>query len=213
MVCVLYQKNPRRGACPLGQEHVPPDFCYTIRQSYLDIRGSNKGLNWPKDNKVDNDSYLGKLRKRIGLEFDLPTEVQWEYACRAGSKGDFNVEGVDVVKLGKFRNNGGLEDKHVEVGSFLPNAWGLYDMHGNVWEWCVDRSKDARAGYFEFFGWNSEPKETESDPKGMAVGSSRVLRGGSWTHAPNQCHSSFRARVDPGVRGGGQGFRLACPAK
>lgn len=181
--------------------------------SYLDIRGSNKGLNWPKDNKVDNDSYLGKLRKRIGLEFDLPTEVQWEYACRAGTKGDFNVEGVDVVKLGKFGNNGGLEDKHVEVGSFLPNAWGLYDMHGNVWEWCVDRSKDARAGYFEFFGWDSEPKETESDPKGMAVGSSRVLRGGSWTHAPNQCHSSFRARVDPGVRGGGQGFRLVCPAK
>ena len=213
MVCVLYQKNPRRGACPLGQEHVPPDFCYTIRQSYLDIRGSNKGLNWPKDNKVDDDSYLGKLRKRIGLEFDLPTEVQWEYACRAGTKGDFNVEGVDVVKLGKFRNNGGLEDKHVEVGSLLPNAWGLYDMHGNVWEWCVDRSKDARAGYFEFFGWNSEPKETESDPKGMAVGSSRVLRGGSRVHEPSQCHSSFRARVDPGVRGGGQGFRLVCPAK
>ena len=181
--------------------------------SYLDIRGSNKGLNWPKDNKVDNDSYLGKLRKRIGLEFDLPTEVQWEYACRAGTKGDFNVEGVDVNKLGKFRDCGGLAEHHVEVGSFLPNAWGLYNMHCNVWEWCVDRSTEARAGYFQFFGWDSEPKETESDPKGMAFGTSRVLRGGSWCHPPSQCHSSFRARVDPHVGGDGQGFRLACPAE
>ena len=181
--------------------------------SYLDIRGVNLGLGWPKDNKVESDSYLGKLRKRVGLEFDLPTEVQWEYACRAGTKGDFNVEGVDVNKLGKFRESGGLQDHHVEVGSFLPNAWGIYDMHCNVWEWCVDRSKDARVGYFEFFGWDSEPKETESDPKGMAVGSSRVVRSGSWCHPPANCRSSFRGRVDPSVQGADVGFRLVCPAK
>ena len=181
--------------------------------SYIDIRGANKGLNWPKDNKVDNDSYLGKLRKRIGLEFDLPTEVQWEYACRAGTKGDFNVEGVDVDKLGKFRNSGGLEEHHVEVGSFLPNAWGLYNMHCNVWEWCVDRSSEARTGYFQFFGWDSEPKETESDPKGMVFGSSRILRGGSFCHPPSQCHSSFRCRVASDTKGDGTGFRLACPAE
>ena len=180
--------------------------------SYIDIRGSNKGLGWPKDGDVDGNSYLGKLRKRIGLEFDLPTEVQWEYACRAGTKGDFNVDGVEMVKLGKCADNGGMSDFHVKVGSFMPNAWGLYDMHGNVWERCVDRSKDARAGYFEFFGWNSEPKETEADPKGPAVGSSRVVRGGSWCHPPANCRSSFRGRVDSGNRGDDVGFRLVCPA-
>ena len=180
--------------------------------SYIDIRGLEKGQGWPKDGAVDDKSYLGKLRKKVGIDFDLPTEVQWEYACRAGTKGDFNVDGVEMIKLGKCKDNGGLSDNHAKVGSFMPNAWGLYDMHGNEWEWCADRGKDARAGYFEFFGWDSEPKETEADPKGMAVGLSRVVRGGSWCHPPVNCRSSFRGRVDPGCRGSDLGFRLACPA-
>ena len=180
--------------------------------SYTDIRGSDKGLNWPKDNKVDNDSYLGKLRKRIGLEFDLPTEVQWEYACRAGTKGDFNVDGVEMVKLGKCRDNGGLSDHDVKVGSFMPNAWGLYDMHGNVWERCLDRGTDESDGCFRFFGWNSEPKESETDPRGSAVGTSRIVRGGGWCQPPNLCASSARCRVGVGNRGTDVGFRLVCPA-
>ena len=65
----------------------------------------------------------------------------------------------------------------------------------------------------EFFGWDSEPKETESDPMGQASGSSRIVRGGSWCHPPSQCHSSFRCRVAPTAQGDGTGFRLACPAK
>ena len=179
---------------------------------YLDIRGSNKGLNWPKDNKVDDDSYLGKLRKRTGLEFDLPTEVQWEYACRAGTKGDFNVDGVELVKLGKCRDNGGLKDGHVKVGGFMPNAWGLYDMHGNVWEWCLDRERDVSPGAFYFFGWNPGAKETETDPKGLAVGSSRIVRGGSTCHGTPTSRSSTRCRVNPDNIGSDVGFRLACPA-
>ena len=179
---------------------------------YLDIRGSNKGLNWPKDNKVDDDSYLGKLRKRTGLEFDLPTEVQWEYACRAGTKGDFNVDGVELVKLGKCRDNGGLKDGHVKVGGFMPNAWGLYDMHGNVWEWCLDRERDGSPGAFYFFGWNPGAKETETDPKGLAVGSSRIVRGGSTCHGTPTSRSSTRCRVNPDNIGSDVGFRLACPA-
>ena len=181
------------------------------RVSYLDIRGSDKGLNWPKDNKVDDDSYLGKLRKRIGLEFDLPTEVQWEYACRAGTKGAFNVDGVEMVKLGKCadNDNGG---GYANVGSFLPNAWGLYDMHGNVWEWCIDRGRDGEFRTFYFFGWGPEPKETETDPKGPTVGSSRLFRGGSIAHPAERCCSSSRARFDdPGYRGDA-GIRLVCPA-
>ena len=178
--------------------------------TYIDIRGIEKGQGWPKDGAVDDKTYLGKLRKKVGIDFDLPTEVQWEYACRAGTKGDFNVDGVEMVKLGKCRDNGGQKDKHVKVGSFMPNAWGLYDMHGNVWEWCVDRSKNTSGG-FSIFNWNAEPKETETDPKGPMVGLSRVLRGGSWVHGPGNCSSSRRGCADPGYRGDDVGFRLACP--
>ena len=179
--------------------------------SYIDIRGPNKGQGWPKDGMVDGKSYLDKLRKKVGIDFDLPTEVQWEYACRAGTKGDFNVDGAEMVKLGKCRDNGGQKDMHVKVGSFMPNAWGLYEMHGNVWEWCLDRGSNTSGG-FSFFNWNSDPKETETDPKGPMAGSSRVLRGGSYVHGPGNCSSSLRCCVDPGNRGDDVGFRLACPA-
>ena len=175
---------------------------------YLDIRGSNKGLNWPKDDEVDNDSFLGKLRKRIGLRFDLPTEVQWEYACRAGTTGNFNVEGVDAVKLMKCKDNGGQNDHHVTVGSFLPNAWGLYDMHGNVWEWCVDRGPDG-GGWFD---WSADAKESDTDPKGPAVGSSRIRRGGGWHDEAHDCRSSQRGRGDAGYCCDLMGFRLSCSA-
>ena len=184
------------------------------RVSYLDIRGSDKGLNWPKDNKVDDDSYLGKLRKRIGLEFDLPTEVQWEYACRAGTKGDFNVDGVEIAKLGKYAGNGGRNDHHVKVGSFMPNDWGLYDMHGNDWERCLDHGKyeRGRRGWY-WFGWNIELKETETDPKGSVEGPSRIVRGGSWNDDAGRCGSACRCSCPADERNWGVGFRLACPAK
>lgn len=177
--------------------------------SYTDIRGANKGLNWPKDNKVDDDSYLGKLRGQTGLEFDLPTEVQWEYACRAGTTGDFNVDGVEMSELGRCEDNGGRSGRHVKVGSFMPNAWGLYDMHGNVYEWCIDCSKDGPV----FFDWDTEPKEIETDPKGPADGVLRILRGGSWANGAHHCRSSQRRCNDAGTsRVNYFGFRLACPA-
>ena len=180
--------------------------------SYIDIRGPKKGLDWPKDGAVDNNSYLGKFRQKFGIDFDLPTEVQWEYACRAGTKGAFNVDGVEMIKLGKCRDNGGSADKHVKVGSFMPNDWGLYDMHGNVWERCLDRGAGESDDGFIFFGWDSEPKETETDPRGLAAGSSRVVRGGGIYQPPKQCGSSARCRVGVDNRGTDVGFRLVCPA-
>ena len=172
--------------------------------SYIDIRGGRKGFCWPEDNKVDDDSYLGKLRKRIGLEFDIPTEVQWEYACRAGTKGDLNVDGVEMVKLGKCRDNGGMDDQHVKVGSFLPNAWGLYDMHGNVWEWCLDRVN--RIG-----DWPADAKET--DPKGPAEGLFRVRRSGCMFDSAHRFRSSLRGPNLVDAHCNFDGFRLACPAE
>ncbi len=177
--------------------------------SYIDIRGLNEGLNWPKDDKVDKDSYLGKLRHRFWFAFDLPTEVQWEYACRAGSTGDYNVKHAGLEKIGNFRDKKReLGFGPAKVGSFLPNAWGLYDMHGNVEEWCLDRGPDGRGS----FDWTCNDKETKIDPKGPAVGSTRVCRGGSCDDEANLCRSSSRARYDAGSRGMTIGFRLVCPA-
>jgi hypothetical protein len=189
----------------------PGDMRPVEKVCYVDIRGTNKGLNWPKDNQVDDDSYLGRLRKRIGVDFDLPTEAQWEYACRAGTKGDFNVDGVELVKLGKYADNDGRRDHHVKVGSFLPNAWGLYDMHGNNWELCLDRSKN-RADSWVWFGWDTDCKETDADPKGVVEGASRILRGGSWNDENVLCRSSRRCSVPADHRNWGIGLRLACPA-
>ena len=180
---------------------------------YSDIRGDNKGRNWPQNNKVDNNSYIGKLRQKFGLEFDLPTEVQWEYACRAGTKGILNVEGVEMAKLGKCADNGGRNDHHVKVGSFIPNAWGLYDMHGNVEELCLDRGKFGDPNTYYFFSWDSNPKETETDPKGPTVGSSHISRGGAFGSEVEWCSASWRISLPSGHRGGQTGFRLACPAK
>ena len=178
--------------------------------SYIGIRGTRKGLNWPADSRTDGDSYLGKLRRNIGLEFELPTEAQWEYACRAGTKGDFNVDGVSVEELGKCVDNGGRKDQHVKVGSFLPNAWGLYDMHGNVWEWCADRGQDGDG--VRSLPWAAGAKETDVDPKGPATGESRILRGGSWDTSSRVCRSSARFSGNASLRWSVFGVRLVCPA-
>ena len=198
-----------------SQQHNKADMMHPVENvSWYDIRGAKKGLGWPKNSLVDDDSYLGRLRKKVRLDFDLPTEVQWEYACRAGTTGDFNVDGVNMDKLGKYKdNNKGQGGKHVKVGSFMPNAWGLYDMHGNVWEWCADRGKDEWS--YEPFGWTDNDKESkggETDPKGSEAGESSFLRGGSWNASDGACGSSVRLRRLSKTRSDAIGFRLACSA-
>jgi hypothetical protein len=133
--------------------------------------------------------------------FTLPTEAQWEYACRAGSKHDFCF-GNDVAKLNEYawyRDSTdwftGDEDPQ-PVGQMRANKWGLYDMHGNVWEWCWD-------------WWGEYPKGPQKDPTGESRGSIRVLRGGSWSSRAADCRSASRGRRDPSVRSIFYGFRLA----
>ena len=170
--------------------------------SWNTIRGNSSTHNWPSVTTVDAKSFMGKLRAKTGLALDLPTEAQWEYACRAGTTSSYNNGGnteSDLKKLGRYYSNGGSSSQHAIVGSYLPNAWGLYDMHGNVWEWCLD-----------WFGSLS----SSTDPKGPTSGARRVGRGGSWRYNADGCTSSNRYDYYPSGADLGDvyGFRLVCPA-
>jgi formylglycine-generating enzyme required for sulfatase activity len=125
----------------------------------------------------------------------LPTEGEWEYACQAGSQGRYCF-GDDEAKLGDYawyyQNSG---NKTHPVGQKQPNAWGLYDVHGNVWEWCQD-----------WYGAYSS--KSVSDPQGPATGSNRVIRGGCWDGPASYCRSAQRGRDDPSFRHYSVGFRL-----
>ena len=168
------------------------------RVSYDMIRGSGAGAGWPASSAVDADSFLGRLRARTGLDFDLPTEAQWEYACRAGTTTEYcngDTE-YDLEKVGRYDGNGGASSQHAVVGSYQPNAWGLYDMHGNVWEWCLD--------WYDY----SLGTDSATDPVGAASGYYRVLRGGSWNDDAQDCRSAGRRSRYPSHEGGDVGFRL-----
>ena len=170
------------------------------------IRGDANTYNWPNVQGVDPGSFVGVLRQKTGLDaLDLPTDAQWEYACRAGTRTDFNngknLTGdncdTNLNEVARYLYNGGSPDPDqyeypaqgcetdlgtAAVGSYDPNKWGLYDMHGNVWEWCLDL-------------YNPE-------------WSSRVNRGGSWGNHANYCTSSYRYYYYPSSDDYYFGFRL-----
>ena len=175
------------------------------------VRGLTDGTQWPLEGGVDADSFLGVLRAKTGVAFDLPTEAQWEHACRAGTGTALNsgkeLTGpetcTNLAELGRYAHNGGSEDtadgRHAEVGSYAPNAWGLYDMHGNVWEWCLD-------WYGE--GGTDAPA---TNPAGPETGTGRVVRGGSWNSDAQDCRSARRGVRNPLEAAADIGLRVACP--
>ena len=134
--------------------------------------------------------------KKAGRVYRLPTEAEWEYACRAGSKAAYSF-GANSKSLGDyawFGENSGRQTH--PVGEKKANAWGLYDMHGNVWELCSD--------------WYGEyPKGAVSDPSGPNEGSDRVIRGGGWFNGAANCRSAFRISFVPSLRYDILGFRVA----
>jgi len=149
-------------------------------------------------------SALAEEKRRERL-YRLPTEAEWEYSCRGGASSStpFYFGASLSSRQANFNGNypcGGAANgpylgRTTEVGSYKPNAWGLFDMHGNVWEWCQD--------------WHGPyDKANKQDPQGPDKGTSRVLRGGSWVGYGGVCRSAFRYWFVPGGRGVSIGFRV-----
>ena len=197
---------------------------------YNAIRGtpdtSSHRYDWPWNDDVDSDSIMGKLRTKCKSKdgngnytvvvsgFDLPTDFQWEYACRAGTTGAINTtdayanttagQAGALAKMGRYRGNttdgrGGYAE-HTTVGSYEPNQWGLYDMLGNVWEWTRD--------WYTTDVTMLNPKQY-IDPKGAASGTHRVGRGSGWKNDVNYTRSGARLNLDPTAADGNLGFRLS----
>lgn len=172
-----------------------------------------RGGTWPSGDP-GADTFMDKLRILVaGYLFDLPTEAQWEYACRAGTTTALNSgknltntdECPNMAEVGRYWYNGGsgwtqdgdLSVATAAVGSYLPNAWGLYDMHGNVGEWCLD--------------WFVADLGVDPvvDPVGGATGSNRASRGGCWYDNALACRSASRPSNPPSNSGNILGFRAA----
>ena len=167
----------------------------------MDSNPSNfTGDNRPVEDVSWNDaqSFISALNAATYKTFRLPTEAEWEYACRAGTTTAYNFDD-SLGSLGDYAwygDNSGLETH--DVGGKLPNAWGLYDMHGNVWEWCQD--------WFDSSYYSDSPS---ADPAGPESGSYRLLRGGSWSSSNNSCRSAFRNNNLPESIRHVDGFRIA----
>ena len=158
-----------------------------------------QGLKNPVEQVSWNDAqeFIRRLNEmEETAQYRLPTEAEWEYAARAGTKTRFSL-GDDDEQLGRYGwYSSNSDNKSQPVGGKRPNPWGLYDMHGNVWEWVQDW----------FDGYDARPV---TDPKGPFIGSYRVLRGGSWSSYAEHCRSGSRYYYAPVNRSHSLGFRLA----
>lgn len=181
------------------------------QKQYESVMGKNpsqfRGPNHPVDQVAWADAveFCRRLSAKTGRTIRLPTEAEWEYACRAGSKERFCF-GDTPAALGDYAwyvansldRTTGRKTTH-PVGQKKPNAWGLHDMHGNVWEWCAD-----------WYAADYGSRGNQTDPQGPATGRIHVLRGGSWNYCQYGCRASGRGRIGPDghydVNGGG--FRV-----
>ena len=150
----------------------------------------------------DAEAFCRRLSQREGRVYRLPTEAEWEYACRAGTTTafQFGENESGLAEYGWYKENTydvGERYAH-EVGQKKPNAWGLHDMHGNVWEWCTD--------WFNYDYYDVSPVD---DPPGPASGTSRVVRGGSWGCDAFRCRSAYRSLLPADTRYDFVGFRVA----
>jgi len=144
----------------------------------------------------DAVAYCEWLSGQTGEQYSLPTEAEWEYACRASSETTYCFGDDERLLEGYAWYSKNSERRTHPVGEKQANAWGLYDIYGNAWEWVRDW----------FGGYSIEPQR---NPSGPESGTERVIRGGSWIYDAVHCRSASRYREDPGHRSGYLGFRLA----
>jgi formylglycine-generating enzyme required for sulfatase activity len=174
-----------------------------------------------KENKQENNlpveritwydavEFCKRLSQLTGRKYRLPSEAEWEYACRAGTTTPFHFGETITGKLANYRATttygeepkGECRERTTPVGSFTANAFGLYDMHGNVWEWCDDH-------------WHGDYNDAPTDgsawieSNSVEEGARRLLRGGSWYSDPRNCRSAYRHNYYPDYRSFHYGFRL-----
>ncbi|MGA1863410.1 formylglycine-generating enzyme family protein [Deferribacter thermophilus] len=143
----------------------------------------------------DVQNFINKLKRQTGKNYRLPTEAEWEYACRSGGKKEKYCGGDNIDAVAWYYDNSG--GKTHPVGQKQPNGLGIYDMSGNVYEWVQD--------WYDSSYYRSSPK---NNPTGPSSGSSRVKRGGSWLNLPRLVRASYRNYGTPGSRDNYIGFRL-----
>lgn len=141
----------------------------------------------------DCQTFCEKLAKHLKMKVNLPTESQWEYACRAGTTTEYHTGDGEpaLARCGWYWGNSGRQTQ--PVGQLVANPWGLFDVHGNVWEWCED-------WYWPY------PQSEEGGPRGEPF--RRVLRGGSWNYVAHICHAAYRFWSEPGFAYSSFGFRV-----
>ena len=179
---------------------------YTITQGqWKAVMGNNpsyfaKGDNYPVDNVSweDAQEFIRQLNKMTGKSYRLPTEAEWEYAARGGKKSHIHIySGSDRANEVSWNESNSDNGTHL-VGSKSPNELGIYDMSGNLWEWCND--------WFAPY-----PASTQTNPTGPSSGTYRVLRGGSWKVPSSDCRVSYRYDINPNDRYYSLGFRVVHP--
>ena len=217
----IYEITQKQFENVMGTKPYTGDYCPVGKVSYNTIRGGN----WPTTAAPGANTFMDMLIRKCKAKgsdgnytepvegFDLPTEFQWEYACRAGTTGALNTtnaynnansaeQEAQLKFLGRYKDNQtdgkGDFDTHTNVGSYQPNQWGLYDMYGNVWEWCRDWFQEDASALKQF-----------TDPKGAASGSHRVRRGDGWDGTVGGCRSACRYNYIPSNAGESGGFRLS----